>query len=108
MCCFLGEYSVLSRRVNRICEGHYSEKQIHQICKLRFSGWGTLSKEFLSEIYHIDPSTGEAISITSALYTTNENLMQLLSRNWQFAERVEEHNAEVNGSIRQFSYEKYC
>lgn len=102
---FGDEKTAISSRVNSLCRGKISAEQIKKICNLRFSGWGRFSEEFLAQVFHIDESTGEAISIISALYNTNENLMQLLSGNWQFIKKIEEHNAEINGAITDFTYE---
>ena len=55
------------------------------------SGWGKLSKVFLTEIFHIDKNTGEAFSIMDMLWNTNDNLMELLSGRYTFAKEVEEY-----------------
>lgn len=38
------------------------------------------------------PGTGEVWNIMTALWQTNDNLMQLLSRNYRFTNEVEEFN----------------
>ena len=64
----------------------------------RFSGWGKLSREFLTQIEHTDPDTGEVTNIIEALWETNCNLMELLSGQYGFAESVERYRAENFGA----------
>ena len=58
------------------------------------SGWGRLSGIFLTGIFHADPQTGEAFSILDMLWQTNDNLMELLSSRYTFAQAVEQYRAE--------------
>ena len=60
----------------------------------RCSGWGRLSSIFLTRIFHSDPETGEARSILDMLWQTNDNLMELLSNRYTFAQAVEEYRRE--------------
>ena len=55
----------------------------------RFSGWGNLSEEFLTQIEHVDETTGEISSIMDMLWNTNCNLMELLSGQYGFANGIE-------------------
>lgn len=66
--------------------------QLKGICSLSYQGWGRLSKTFLEEITVPAPGTGEVWNIMTALWQTNDNLMQLLSRNYRFTNEVEEFN----------------
>ena len=66
--------------------------QLKGICSLSYQGWGRLSKTFLEEITVPAPGTGEVWNIMTALWQTNDNLMQLLSRNYRFTNGVEEFN----------------
>lgn len=107
------EKSIVRKRISAIYGDVLTAEQIKKICSLKYSGWGRLSKELLTEIYHADFTTGEAISIISALYNTNENLMRLLSGDYDYSARIKEHNAATNGAITEFTYDKmvgslYC
>lgn len=73
-----------------------TDEDIRYVCKQRFSGWGRLSGEFLTEIYHADPDTGEAYSIMDMLRRTNHNLMELLSSAFTFTEAVDRYNQQNN------------
>ena len=64
----------------------------------RFSGWGNLSREFLTQIEHTDPDTGEVTNLIEALWETNCNLMELLSGQYGFAQSVERYRAEKFGA----------
>jgi CRISPR-associated endonuclease Csn1 len=80
------------------------EKEINEIVKLKFSGWGRLSKTFLTEISHIDKATGEYQSIMTNLRETNNNMMQLLSRDFDYLDSINEFNKNFEaGTI--ISYE---
>lgn len=90
-------YGEESRMLKRVIRSHYgikeiSEKQLAQICHLRYQGWGRLSKEFLTDIIGTDTETGEMCSIIQALRNTNDNLMQLLSQKYTYLKEVEEEN----------------
>lgn len=62
-----------------------------QVLGVKCSGWGRLSRQFLTQLFHVDPDTGEAFSIMDLLWSTNQNLMQLLSGRYTFAQQVEEY-----------------
>lgn len=75
------------------------EKDYDRICRLKYSDWGRLSKCFLTEIVSADPEegTGEAHSILYMLRNSNNNLMQLMSNKYSFAEQAEAHRRELVG-----------
>lgn len=80
-----------------------TESQRKSICAMSYKGWGRLSKKFLEEIPGPAPETGEIWNLITALWETNDNLMQLLSDNYSFAEEVEAFNA--GKKERNISYE---
>ena len=69
-----------------------TEGQMKSICSLSYKGWGRLSKKFLEEITIAAPETGEIWNIITALWETNENLMQLLSEKYEFSKYIDEYN----------------
>lgn len=71
----------------------FTDKQIEAISKLPYKDWGRLSKEFLTELVSVNKETEELLSIISMLYETNNNLMQLLSKEYDYVEKIEEMNA---------------
>lgn len=72
-----------------------SQETIRRAVGKRYSGWGRLSREFLTEIRddHADPETGEFRNIIDSLWDSNENLMQLLGGSHGFAGAVQRYNA---------------
>ncbi len=73
------------------------DEELSRICRLKYREWGRLSKVFLTGLYDAAPETGEARSIMDLLRSTNENLMQLLSTRYSFADQAEEHRKELFG-----------
>lgn len=71
-----------------------SDKQISELCKLTYNGWGRLSGRFLSGITAPDQQTGEAWTIIRCMWETNDNLMQVLSDKYLFNEKIEEENGK--------------
>ena len=71
-----------------------TENQKKVICGLSYKGWGRFSKAFLEEITVPAPETGEVWNIITALWETNENLMQLLGHDYPFMDAIELFNGE--------------
>ena len=72
-----------------------SDEDIKYISKLKYKDYGRLSKCFLEEVLPIDTKTGEIASdknIITALWETNENIMQLLGQKYRYSEAVEKIN----------------
>ena len=53
-----------------------------------------MSKKLLEEVTVPAPETGEVWNIITALWETNDNFMQLLSKEYQFSDGIEEFNEE--------------
>lgn len=69
-----------------------TEKQRIAVSNLSYKGWGRLSEKFLEGITAPDPETGEVWTIIRTMWETNDNLMQVLSSKYQFAEAIEREN----------------
>lgn len=69
-----------------------TEKQLIAISNLSYKGWGRLSGKFLEGITAPAPGTGEVWTIIRTMWETNDNLMQVLSSKYQFAEKIEQEN----------------
>ncbi len=95
---------LLSKRIKEKYNS-LSEEQIKAIVKLKFSGWGRLSQELLTEITAINPETGEDTSIIGMMRETNYNLMELMSASFGFKENIERYNQNSMGISSQLSYE---
>ena len=75
--------------------GKLTSDDIKYISKLKYNDYGRLSRRFLEEVLPIDTKTGEAESdrnIITALWETNENIMQLLSSKYRYSEAIEKIN----------------
>lgn len=81
---------------------------------LRFTcnGWGKLSRIFLTELYHVDPDTGELFSILDMLWNTNNNLMELLSGRYTFGQAVaayrEKTFSKQGSTLQEYLDESYA
>ncbi|MCI8665639.1 MAG: type II CRISPR RNA-guided endonuclease Cas9 [Dorea sp.] len=93
-------YGEDQKMLRRVIKGHYgqqlSEKQIDALVKLKFQGWGRLSRRFLSELEGVERETGECFTIIQGLRNTQNNLMQLLSQQFTFMEMIEEENGSYH------------
>lgn len=98
-----------SKMMRRMIEREYPEvfdkEQIKKICQLKYSGWGNFSDRFLNGIRGADKETGESYTIIEALWKTNYNLMQLLSKQFSFKEEIDQINAEKAGDVGKINYE---
>lgn len=98
-----------SKMMKKMIEGEYpnvfSKDQIKKICRFKYSGWGNFSLSFLNGIRGADRETGENFTIIEALWKTNYNLMQLLSKQFTFREEIDLINADKVGKIDKVSYD---
>lgn len=85
--------------------GEISKEQMKLIKRMNFSGWGNFSKEFLTSIEDINKETGEYVNIMQALWETNNNLNQLLSKEFSYKEQIDKYNQEKIGEIKEISYD---
>ncbi len=93
---FSDDQKLLRKKISDAFGSRLDERIINRLCNLKYKDWGALSKEFLCDIYTMNKATGEAKSIISMLWETNDNLMQLLSRRYDFAEEADKHNRNQN------------
>lgn len=82
-------------------ENQVSNEELEKITKLKFTGWGRLSKAFLTEIY----DDIMQCNILTALKDTNDNLMQLLSIKYTFSDNIEKFNSFNKECNNKFNYE---
>lgn len=92
---------LLRKRLAERYSGKLTDDDILRISKLKYSGWSSLSKEFLTEIYGTKIDTGEHFNIINALWETNDNLMVLLGSAYNFAQAVENaRGSDSDASIK--------
>mgnify|MGYP001316299925 CR=1 FL=1 len=79
-----------------------SDQQIKRILGFKFKDWARFSREFL-EINACDKKTGEMVTLISALWNTNYNLMELLhSTEYTFNEVLEEKTKKSLTTLSEF------
>lgn len=69
-----------------------TDKQLTELSKLSYTGWGRFSYKFLSGITVPAQESGEVWTIIQALWETNDNLMQILSSKYLFVNEIESEN----------------
>lgn len=89
---FGDDKKLLKKRLVNHFGGKLTEAEIKSICKLKYAGWGRLSEKFLTGILATNAVTGEVDSIIGFMWSTNQNLMQLLSENYDFLNAIKEEN----------------
>lgn len=103
---YSGDEKMLKRVIRKTYgEDKISDEALRKIVRLRYQGWGRLSKEFLDGIEGFDTNTGKRGTILYMLRHTNDNLMQILSQKYTFSENIEQENAIMLGQQKVFSYD---
>lgn len=94
----LGSEKKMLRKKISLAYPQLDEKQIEKLVAINFTGWGRLSKKFLTGIKaNIDGNND--ISIIEAMEEANYNLMQLLSNQFEFIELINKHNNNLNEDL---------
>lgn len=92
---FGAEKEMLKRIIERRYSGELSKQQMDQVLRLSYSGWGRFSEMLLCDLEGIDQETGEINSILGYLWTTQLNLMQILSERFTFRQLIDSHNEKL-------------
>lgn len=90
-------FSEDKKRLEKWIENNYptvSSDDRKYISRIKISGFGRLSRKFLSETLGCDQSTGEAFTIIDALWNTNNNLQELLSDKYSFKETIDDFRSD--------------
>jgi CRISPR-associated endonuclease Csn1 len=104
------------KRLRAKLESDYSEllskQEIESLSKLKYEDWGRLSERLLTGIVH-KWNDGQSLNILNALEQTNRNLMELLSKDYTYAEQIDAINSQrVEKHSGQISYDMvedlYC
>lgn len=103
-----GEETTILKRVIRKNYGieQVTDEELKKICRLKYQGWGRLSKKFLSEMESVNTDTGEVSTIIGALRNGQDNLMQLLSKKYKYLEEIENINNQMVKEISTISYKE--
>ena len=94
------EREMLESRIRDIYP-QISSEQMKKVCKLNCSGWGRLSKKFLTELRGVLPEVNTVpMSILDAMWHTQNNLMQLLAGAMPYQALVNAHNDAIAGETK--------
>lgn len=80
-----------------------SDDQINRIAGFKFNDWGRLSREFL-EMPGVNKETGEALPLIQMLWSYNENLMELMSERFTFADKLKEGYGLIAKAFTELEY----
>lgn len=82
-----------------------SDADVKRIAGIKFKDWGRFSKAFL-QMQGVNKSTGEMMSIMTALWETEFNLMELLySDAFTFKEAIQEKQKSAFASLTEISHD---
>lgn len=101
---FADSQKMLKKRL-KIKYPELSDKQVTKLAAKKYTGWGRLSREFLEEVESVNKETGEVLNIISALWETNENLMQLLSNKYDYLSEIKRLNDEAEDKSEVVTYD---
>lgn len=97
--------SVLREMLNEEFSDIVDEKMMKRILGFKFKDWGRVSSEFL-HMSGCNLETGERISLISAMWETNMNLMQLInSEQYSFKEQIKKLSTTALSTLSEFEYE---
>lgn len=100
---FNGEKKILESKIKK--EYNYiSDKQINEIKKLKYKDWGRLSKEFLISIKG-NKLNGNETSIIDAMRSESKTLMELLSNQYDYLEKINMYNSKYTKENEEVEYE---
>ena len=83
----------------------FDKKQLDRLVGIKFKDWATVSKEFL-QLQAPEKTSGEAVTIISALWNTNMNLMQIINApEYGFADELAEKRKKLSKTLTEITYE---
>lgn len=96
---------MLVKMIKKVFPNRFTEEQLKKMKGFRYRGWGNFSMKFLKEIVGCDKETGEMGTIMDFLWSTNDNLMQILSSRYTFSEQIDELNRKNFADVQKITYE---
>ena len=82
---------MVKERITEKYSNMLSQDQINKLSVLKYSGWGNLSRKFLTEVEHYGEDTnGIYVNIIDMMWERSLNLMELLSNKYKFLESLDE------------------
>lgn len=86
-----GDKKMILEKITEVYSGMLTQDQINKLSSLKYSGWGNLSRKFLTEVEHYGEETaGEYVNLIDMMWDYSLNLMELLSNKYKFLESLDE------------------
>lgn len=92
---FRDDKKILKSKITKKYGNILTNDEINKCCLLKYTGWGRLSKKLLTEITDVNKETGEILNILNMMKSTNYNLMELLSKNFNFEQKIRDENSLI-------------
>lgn len=81
-----------------------TKNQLKRILGFKFKDWGRFSKAFL-ELEGADKNTGEIQTIISRMWNENYNIMELLSNQFTYLEKIKDKTNKIEKTLTEIAYE---
>lgn len=99
---FGDDKKLLRKRLNSLFCNKLTKDEIKKISNLKFTGWGTLSRELLLDITATNKDTGEVMNIMHALWDTNNNFMELVAtKDSEFKQKIDSYTNKEFTSLKE-------
>ena len=86
-----GDKKMILEKITEVYSSMLTQDQINKLSSLKYSGWGNLSRKFLTEVEHYGEETaGEYVNLIDMMWDYSLNLMELLSNKYKFLESLDE------------------
>lgn len=104
----ISDKSRLANRIRReFC--YLKEDEIKFLKSLNYSGWGRLSEKFLTGVLFENKITGEVTNVIDAMWNTNNNLMELMGKNFTLSEKLTKRSYKLQKDLTYGDVdEMYC
>lgn len=73
-----------------------TDEEIAKVCKLKYTGWGRLSKKLIDGIY-VNKDSMNQETVIDIMRRTNQNFMQVINSNKSFKEHIDSKNKKTYG-----------
>ncbi len=89
-------------------EFNFTDEITAKLSRLSYNDWARFSCKFLTNIFDVHQENGEMLSIIEMMYHTNNNLMELLSKKYNYLTQVNEQNNPLIKINEKVISELYC
>lgn len=87
---------ILKRKLEQEYPELKKNKQIDNILRKHYNGWGNLSKKLLKDLTYTNKCDNTEKSIMDLMYETKENFMQIINNDeYKFQDKIKKHNGET-------------